>query len=64
MTPEEVAAVLSAFGQATGPAVMALILYLLWRGELVTKGHLNDVKQLYEQRIERLKNGSPPYAGD
>lgn len=57
MTPEEVAAVLSAFGQATGPAVMALFLYLLWRGEIVTKGHLDDVKRLYEDRIRRLKNG-------
>lgn len=57
MTPEEVAAVLSAFGQATGPAVLTGVLFLLWRGELVTKGHLNDVKQLYEDRITRLKNG-------
>lgn len=57
MTPDEVAAVLSAFGQATGPAVLTGVLFLLWRGELVTKGHLNDVKQLYEDRIQRLKNG-------
>lgn len=58
MTPEEMAALLSAFGQATGPAVMALVLFLLWRGELVTKGHLEDVKHLYETRIQRLKNGA------
>ena len=60
MTPEEVAAVLSAFGQATGPAVLTGVLLLLWKGELVTKGHLEDVKKLYEDRITRLRNGNVP----
>lgn len=57
MTPDELTAFLTAFAGATGPSVMAIILVLLWRGELVTKGHLEDVKEAYEKRITRLKNG-------
>jgi len=64
MTPEEVANVLSAFGQATGPAVLTGVLFLIWRGELVTKGHLEDVKALYREREQRLLKNLPPYVGD
>jgi hypothetical protein len=57
MTPEQITSFLAAFADATGPTVLAIILYMLVRGELVTKGHLNDVKEAYEARIERLQNG-------
>lgn len=57
MTPDELTAFLSAFADATGPAVLTAILVMIWRGELVTKGHLEDVKDAYERRIARLQNG-------
>lgn len=58
MGAEELTAFLTAFAGATGPSVMAIVLILLWRGELVTKGHLEDVKAAYERRLQRLTNGN------
>lgn len=61
MTPEEQELLLSILGNVGGNALLIAVLWAVLTGRLVTKGHHDEVVQILEDRIERIKNGRSLY---